>query len=382
MKKLIHEVLEDNSFSPFKEDSPEFRKAHYDSFDDMVKSRIVSEIANSPTVADMKPEVTEKLHKALAKKDGWRAFAKPICNNYLLAYNYMLSAWHHGGDKVFHIAADLTEALYNTDIEISIDNIKPPFNSFIIYTDGNCIKHIGEYSAPGSIKAINVNEYHVSYIMVEFLNSPYTDTGKIMRMVFGYYDPGTNPEDFHNWNNSSFLELNLEGGGKFRPKDGASGKLDHIFPEQSLFSEKDKDKAKEYNQSIINFIFSFMLYITTKKDDVVYEKSTVPPVLTHNLKKARHQQNQYKEESRYNIYYVGKKYEGIFKSSKQQFAGHELDHKTLVRGHWRDQWYGHREKLPDGTRTPGTHQENIWIEPFFKGIELEEQSKTTIFEVK
>ncbi len=377
MKKLIHELLEDLAFSQLPEDVS--REGFFKQFDELIQKNATHGILAASE--NLRPEIKAKISSYIMQKDGWRAFAKPACSNYMLSYNYMLSALHKGGDRVFKLDGDLAEALYNTDIEINAAEVRPVFNSFVIYLDGQCLKHIGEYSPPGKPHIKIVQEYWISYVMVEFLNSPYTETGKIMRMVFGYFDPGTDPEDVMNWNNSSFLELDIEGDGVFRPKDGEKNGLGHFFPEQSKFSEEQKEKAKRYNEAIINFIFSFMLYVTNKEDDVAFVRAAKQPIiLTRNAKKARRQLQQTKDESRYNIYYVGQKYSGVFKESKQQFLGHELDHKTIVRGHWRDQWYGHKAKQEDGSRLPGEYQKQIWIEPFFKGIEFE-KGKTTVYKV-
>lgn len=378
MKKLIHELLEDLAFSAIPKS--ESRSSFFKQFDELMRDQTIKGIKEASK--SLNPILKEKIDSRIMQKDGWRAFAKPTCNNYMLSYNYMLSTLHNGGDKVFKLDGDLAEALYNTDIEIDSTDIHPIFNSFVIYVDGQCLKHIGEYSPPGNFNQKEIQEYYISYIMVEFLDSPYTETGKIMRMVFGYYDPGTNPEDIKNWNNSSFLELDIEGNGIFRPKDGEKNGLGHFFPEQSLFSESDKEKAKRYNEAIINFIFSFMLYVTNKEDDVALVRAAKAPVIiTRNAKKARRQLQQTKDESKYNVYYVGQKYSGVFKESKRQFLGHQLDHKAIVRGHWRNQWYGHKPLQEDGTRLAGEYQKQIWIEPFFKGVELEGGGKTTIYKV-
>lgn len=379
MKKLIHEQLEDLAFSVLPDDNPLARKDFFNQFDDMLKNQTIQGMRS--VSKDLNPVMKDRIASRIVQNDGWRSFAKATCNNYMLCYNYMLHALHLGGDKVFELDGDLAEALYNTDIEINAAEIHPIFKSFIIYVDGLCLKHIGEYSPPHDSRIKEIQEYSVSYIMVEFIDSPYTETGKIMRMVFGYFDPGTDREDAKNWNNSSFLELDIEGSGTFKIKDGERNGLGHYFPEQSAFSESDKEKAKLYNLSIINFIFSFMLYVENMKEDVVLSRAVkIPEVVTRNPKKARRQREQVKDESRYNVYYVGQKYSGIFKESKQQFLGHELDHKTIVRGHWRNQWYGHKPLQEDGTRLAGEYQKQIWIEPFFKGLEFE-NGKVTVYKV-
>jgi len=379
MKRLIHEQLEDMMFAQAPEDTPAVRQAYYDDLDAVFKKQTEQAIL-SVAKENGNPGLISSIENRLKKKEGWRAFAKGTCNNYMLAYSYMMSVIHKNSNKAFKISADLAEALYLTDMEIDTTNIRPPFNAFVIYVDGDVLKHIGEYSAPFKPDTVEVQEYCVSYIMVEFLDSIFRPDGKIMRMVFGYYDPGTNPDDIMNWNNSSFLELELEGSGKFRPKSDDSG-LDHFFPEQSLFNSEQKEKAKKYNEAIINFVFSFMFYLNHKPDDVELERAASAQILTQNPKKYKRALKESQKLSAYNIYHIGRKYDGIYKSSKAQF-GHELTHRILVRGHVRDQWYGRKVLLPDGTRTLGEYQSPIWIEPFFKGEELEASQKTTVFKVE
>jgi hypothetical protein len=57
-------------------------------------------------------------------------------------------------------------------------------------------------------------------------------------------------------------------------------------------------------------------------------------------------------------------------------SGETLDHKVLVRGHWRHQWTG-RQRDEEGNRIPGTSQKLIWIEPYWKGPDVQD-GKTTI----
>jgi len=376
MKRLVHEKIEDMAFSVLgDEDSPRTRRVFYEEMDKAMKKKTFDMLQS------ILPSVDETMRHRLAnfamEKDNWRAFVKPLCTNYMLAYNYMLGVMNHNGDKVFHVEKDLAEALYHTDIEISVGDIHPPFKAFTVYVDGDMLRHIGEYSSPDKPNQIEIQSYSISYIMAEFLDSPYSDKGKLIRLVFGYCDPGTDPDNHMNWNNSTFLELELEGDGKFKPKDGERAGLSHFFPEKSLFSQSQKEQAKQNNEAIINFIFSLMLYIEHKKDDVIFQKADPrPEIITNNPKKARRQAKAMEDISKFNVYHIGKKYSGAFQQSRA--AGNSLDHKVIVRGHWRDQWYGRKSLQEDGTRLPGEYQKAIWIEPFFKGAG---EMKGAVYEV-
>lgn len=365
------------AFSMMPEDSPKLRRDHYGRVEAAMRHETIELVRK--TIQSIDPAMRHHLANYAMEDDGWRAFIKPLCANYMLAYNYMLGVLDRNGNRVFHVEKDLAEALYHTDIEISVDDIHLPFPAFSIYLDGDVLKHIGEYSPPFNPQEKTVQEYSISYIMVEFLKSPYSEHGKFLRLVFGYLDPGTDPDDIQNWNNSTFLELELDGTGKFKPKDGEKAGLGHFFPPDSIFTKEQKEKAKRNNEAIINFIFSLMLYIENKQEDVVLQHAVKrPEITTKKAKKARRQAKAFEDETKYNVYHIGRKYSGAFQASKAQTGS--LGHRVIVRGHWREQWYGKKSLQEDGTRLPGEYQKQIWIEPFFKGSG-DETGKGAVFEV-
>ena len=285
--------------------------------------------------------------------------------SYLSSYHYMLYSFIKNDGKVFEIDGKLAEALYNTDITFIPEEIHFPFNSFILYIDNSNIQQYGYNDDRILFK------YNIQYIMVDVHEE---DTYKIISYVIGFLDEGASEDNFEAWNNTTLFNVKVVNGVELKKTD-----LEHLYPEEKHLPDDVKALLSKSSEGIINFLFNFSLYVTDRKDDLVIMK---PELIDYSKKKNKAKINQAikqnEKESSYNIYYIGKKYSGIFKQSAELASRDDtsLLHRTLVRGHWRMQWYGHRTE-----ESFGDYQKRIWIEPFYKGFEIEDQ-KQILYKIK
>ena len=348
MKKKFHERMEDfilGSF--FKGTSPQ-----------ETKKKFVQEFENS-----YKHGLSLE-YKHLNLKD-YQIMCTLYGSDYLSSYNYMLYSFIKGDGKVFEIDGKLAEALYNTDITFIPEEIHFPFNSFILYIDNSTIPQYGYNDDRLLFK------YTVQYIMVDV----HEEEGyKMISYIIGFLDEGANEDNFEAWNNTTLFNVKVVNGRELRKTD-----LEHMYPSEKNLPDDVKEILSISSEGLINFLFNFSLYITEMKDDVEVMK---PNLIDFSKKKNKAKINQAirqnEKESSYNVYYIGKKYLGVYKKSAELAVkdGTPILRRTLVRGHWRMQWYGHRTE-----ESYGDYQKRIWIEPFYKGFEIEDE-KQSIYRVK
>jgi hypothetical protein len=151
----------------------------------------------------------------------------------------------------------------------------------------------------------------------------------------------------------------------------------------SILSDMKVPEEHRYNSYVTyQLLWNLILYLNNVDDRVMYKPSDDFARLNRlsNPSKRRKLQKRLAEQSPYRYTYIGSAYdrrvEGIERSNKQR----PLQHSTVVRGHWRNQWIGPR-KDSAGRQIPGTHQKLIWIEPFVKGKDKDEPEKTLVYRV-
>ena len=369
MKKKIHEVLEDFAFQTHNE------QERVDFYRDLLSSlktqtkKIIDDTIQSSVLSDFEKQNV----LGSFEDDSWRIFSKPIiADSFLLSFQYMLTMFHRFGRKVFELDGDLADALYNTDISIAPDDIHFPFKNFILYLNNSKLVHISKEKVDG---VWQFNHYIIEYVMVDFIE--YQST-KVIRFVLGHCDPGADKENLESWNNTTIYDCQISGDKKLKIK---GGELQQILPKDKHFTAEEVEEIKKYNEAMLNFLLSFALYVTHRPDDLEIQKPRTFSIQTSKPKKLRRLLKEMENESHYAIHYIGSKYAGSFKNSRIYAHGHgiTLDHRIIVRGHWRQQWFGKRIQEGDH-KVRGQDQKLIWIEPFYKGEDLD-QFRTDVYKV-
>ncbi|MEX2443592.1 MAG: hypothetical protein WD492_08305 [Alkalispirochaeta sp.] len=132
---------------------------------------------------------------------------------------------------------------------------------------------------------------------------------------------------------------------------------------------------KRNSRNIITVLFNFLLYMSAVDDQTVVRPPDTAERLKRlqNPKKRRRVQKQLENQTLFRYTYIGRNYQTKISGEGD---GQALTHRALVRGHWRHQWTG-PQRDAEGNRVPGTSQKLIWIEPYWKGPETQDQ-KTTV----
>lgn len=255
------------------------------------------------------------------------------------------------GNMTFLVAKDLGDALFNTDFSVSMQDLRFPSDAFTIYYRDS---------------SIPVGASQLKWLFVDRVS--FTPTWHQLRIIFGFID-----EDGDYANSDFFLfdyhtEDVVDSEELFRQIDESDV--------SSLSYRKITDKNRRDSRNILTALFNFLLYLSITEDRSVV---TPPDYLKRleklqNPKKRRRLMKEMENQTIYRYTYIGGNYET--KSQVGEGDGDPLDHKVLVRGHWRHQWIG-RQRDDEGNRIPGTSRKLIWIEPYWKGPDRQDE-KTTI----
>ena len=137
----------------------------------------------------------------------------------------------------------------------------------------------------------------------------------------------------------------------------------------NTFGVRAHDWSVRNTRRAYALFFNFLLYLVSEPDDSVLipepdEAARLRAV--SNPKKKRRLEKQLRSMVRNRYFHVGSAYARSIRSRGGDSEGSRLQNKTLVRGHWRHQWYGPR-RAPDGSRQRGDIQKLLWIQPFWKG---------------
>jgi len=246
------------------------------------------------------------------------------------------------GNMTFLVGRELARALYNTDYEVKVGDLKFPSSTFIVYFQDSI--------AP-------VGPSHLTWI---FVDRPGRETGGQLRIVYGFIDEDGDEA------NSDFLLF-----------DGAD---DQVLRNDEIMQQMESQKVSTLSlnpvtdihrrnvASVFASLINFLLYLEAVNDTTV-----IPPVGLQNpssglrnAKKLRRREKEAEDHSLYQYTYVGRSYEARMDPSQQ---GLHLEHRVLVRGHWRHQWSG-SQRDEAGTRVPGTDRKLAWIEPYWKGPDI------------
>ena len=124
------------------------------------------------------------------------------------------------------------------------------------------------------------------------------------------------------------------------------------------------------SRNITSALLNFLLYIGSVNDRTVVNPPNYAKRLENltNPKKRRRLEKELQNQTMFRYTYIGKSYESRLEESGSTTTG-ELDHRVIVRGHWRHQWIG-KQRDDEGNRIPGTSQKLIWVEPYWKGPDI------------
>lgn len=304
-----------------------------------------------------KETADETLRKQLeeeTEKPWWRLMPitlPPGRSNHEFALAYALYRLMTNGNMTFRVGKELGDALFNTDFEVRMDELHFPADTFTVYYIGSSIR---------------VFDSPLKYIFcdrVEYLGNRYE-----LRIVYGYID-----ED-GDYANSGFQLFNYE------PHSVVNSTELFASLEKEEFSEvsqmKVTDQHRENSKNVTTALFNFLLYIGSVGDRTVIEPPETQERLAKlsNPKKRRRLEKQMQYQTLFRYTYVGKQYESRL-TDETRGTGESLEHRVLVRGHWRRQWVGKKTDA-EGNRVPGSAQKLIWVEPYWKGPDFPVRSTT------
>ena len=248
------------------------------------------------------------------------------------------------GNMAFLIGPELSTALQNTDFKVKMDQLRFPADTFVIYYRDSSIP---VYGSP------------LKWVFCDRVNF---GTHKELRMVYGYID-----ED-GDYANSGFQLYT------YAPDvEVDSNELFALMEQEkvsSLSQMEVTEQHRENSRNILTALFNFLLYLGAVGDQIVIKG----PDIAERLKKLSHPKKKRRLEKEaanqtlFRYTYVGRQYESRIER-EESVSGSHLDHRILVRGHWRHQWIG-RQRDDEGSRIPGTAQKLIWVEPYWKGPDV------------
>lgn len=256
---------------------------------------------------------------------------------------FSMYQFDHWGRKVFHISGGLMQRLSFTDIkELVVDDLKFPFPSiYISFSEG---------MQPIGFKGQSFLGCYISYIPWE-INS----TGDLIK------DLNREPYDLLHVNYISYNEKNdlvsLDESIQIHRGHILSHCIEGYYQQYVNFARQrgliDKSITdEEYidrEKAFINLIINIIVYINSRPDQVINRSNR-----SGKSHRKRIYQNEYNVGGKIKIdpnlpqvIYVG---EARKKYAKSIF-------QWMVRGHWRNQPYGHERQ----------ERKLIWIEPYIKG---------------
>jgi hypothetical protein len=278
-----------------------------------------------------------------------------IGNDFVKAYMYMLRCHDKYSGKVYEVDGKLAHALAHSDVTVNPEEVRFPVQNMIIYIKDTPLQHYGK----------NVNDKWIAgwenleYVMVQTYRK---EDSLVLHFVLGTHDSKDSMTDLKSWNNTPIYRVELGFGNTV----SLTKNMAHSIARRNEFTEEQLGLISNEHNEVINLIFGLVLYMRERTTDVVEMKPVNHLTAATNPKKLRRMEKSNSKESQNIIYLVGRAYKGIV----QQGSGNSLTKRVLVSGHWRSQWYGSRK---DGN--PGSYKRIIWIEPFYKGLENEVESK-------
>lgn len=352
MKKRIHELMVDQMISNLGQNAPSFAEACEKTVEMLIKKDKLEKSVGMGGLF-LGPDYFEKNKLELL----------PLfyANNHGLAFLYMTYYILQEGNNIFVLNNDIAEALYESHVSIKVEDISFPFEAFSIYVeDSNLTNFNISHKKDGpELVEHKIDALHVRMRKVDGLLK--------VQFVCGYRDEVTDDE-LNDWSNTTIISYTM----------GLEGELDafrketerNILSSQELPKEWEELLVRE-NKKLLNFVYSMILYINTKKDIKVYTNRKELDQLREikNPKKKKRREKEVSDLSRGVIRYVGVNYRMVEKNtSTERKGGTPLKYTVTVRGHWRYQWYGSKMNA-EGQKQAGDYQKIVWIEPYRKGTD-------------
>lgn len=282
--------------------------------------------------------------------------------NHDIGYMFLLYHVYKNGNNSFVVNKALALDLWQSDVTVDVEDLKPPFRAFVIYLDDSAIKG---YTVVHHGNASELVEYDVEVVYVRFRTV--TDDRIEVEFIAGYRDEHTGI-GLRDWSNTNIIRLTIDKQQTIRPlKDS----LLNVVRQRDTVTPEMEERIAQTGAEILNLIFGFILYLNHKPEDIELHKphpgfSRLDAI--SNPKKRKRLQNELADESPYVVRYVGRRYGERVGTAHPTTSGREwaLEHLSLTRGHWRYQWYG-RKTSDKGEPILGEYRKIIWIEPFYRG---------------
>lgn len=146
-----------------------------------------------------------------------------------------------------------------------------------------------------------------------------------------------------------------------------------VARKQKELNKYDSYKNVDHLEEFAKFVFNSLLYITSKKTDLVDQKPFDFNKKLSELKskkKKRKVARRIEKTTSHKIILVGSNIKDTHNDMNRiKKSGGvrkwKLEHQIIVANHWRTQWYGSKK---NNTR----HHDNIWIKSYEKGPEFSE----------
>lgn len=254
----------------------------------------------------------------------------------------LMSDCYRNGKNIFYLTPELTEMLIETDSVFDDNLLNLPFDTFYVALDMPFYMRV--WSKFNPLK-------EESYIEGFYIRR--AEGYKRIQLVVVIACKG---EEDGYW--EQYITIDP-------PSDLEFGGKTSLVQETHLVQMTDKEaKGYEYTiKSIHNAVINSVIYINCIQEKRI-EVPAIPMTNSHKDKKINKSRNTCLE--RYVV--LGSEYSTNSKTEESEGSGWRLKHKTWVRGHFRNQ--------PTGPKISPTYKV-IWIKPFIKGKEYEEEIHKT-----
>jgi hypothetical protein len=322
----------------------------------------------------------EQLYKYFLDKHpitGDTLLSKDITENHQYSMLYALYSLSRNQNKIFVVGNELAAALCNTDIKVKMSDILPPFRSFIIYIENS--DFTSRFTKDNGYEDVIVRYIFVELFRESFRVNSLNEEMLCLRFLIGYCAGDDNNID--DWYNGPLTQIPTAYKEEWDLSYDENNMLILGGQEESASNKYFAD-FQESPRKAANFILSLILYCNAKNRDI--EIIRLDDGFTRladikNPKKRRRLEKTLQDKTRYLVYYIGRGYKIRHEDEVGAGAG-KLDHRVLVRGHWRRQWHG-KKIDKDGLAVPGEYQKLVWIEPYYKGLEFNEENRKTVYRV-